>query len=121
MKYPYQVCAGLRPTLHASKKARAEAAPQFSLLGLLFQVFDAVILNASGTQYLYSSDALPGRVYKLTLDGKVLGWMGTSGRQLKQFGWIHEMACASENEVYVGEILNWRVQKLVMKPTAAPQ
>ena len=75
--------------------------------------------NASGTQYLYSSDALPGRVYKLTLDGKVLGSMGTSGRQPKQFGWIHEMACVSENEVLVGEILNWRVQKLTMKPGAA--
>jgi streptogramin lyase len=75
--------------------------------------------NASGTQYLYSADALPGRVYKLTLDGKVLGWMGTSGRQMKQFGWIHEMSCVSENEVYVGEILNWRVQKLVMKPTSS--
>jgi hypothetical protein len=75
--------------------------------------------NAGGTQYLYSSDALPGRVYKLTLDGKVLGWMGSSGRQMKQFGWIHEMSCAGENEVYVGEILNWRVQKLVMKPGSA--
>ena len=75
--------------------------------------------NASGTQYLYSSDALPGRVYKLTLEGKVLGSMGTSGRQPKQFGWIHEMACVSENEVLVGEILNWRVQKLTIKPGAA--
>ncbi len=75
--------------------------------------------NASGTQYLYSADAFPGRVYKLTLDGKVLGWMGSSGRQMKQFGWIHEMSCVSENEVYVGEILNWRVQKLVMKPTSS--
>ena len=27
----------------------------------------------SGTQFLYSSDAFPGRVYKLSLDGKVLG------------------------------------------------
>jgi len=29
------------------------------------------------------------------------------GRQLKQFGWIHELACPSENEIYAGEILNW--------------
>ena len=75
--------------------------------------------NASGTQYLFSSDALPGRVYKLTLDGKVLGSMGTSGRQPKQFGWIHEIACPSENELYVGEILNWRVQKMTIRPGAA--
>jgi len=72
--------------------------------------------NASGTQFLYSSDAFPGRVYKLTLDGKVLGWLGKSGHQLKQFGWIHEIACPSENELYVAELLNWRVQKLTLRP-----
>ncbi len=37
----------------------------------------------------------------------------------KQFGWIHEIACPSENELWVAELLNWRVQKLVLKPTAA--
>jgi DNA-binding beta-propeller fold protein YncE len=72
--------------------------------------------NASGTQYLYSSDAFPGRVYKLSLDGKVLGMLGKSGHQAKQFGWIHEIACPSENEIYVAELLNWRVQKLVLHP-----
>ena len=72
--------------------------------------------TAGPTQYLYSSDGFPGRVYKLSLDGKVLGVMGSSGRQLKQFGWIHEMACPSENVLYVAEILNWRVQKLILHP-----
>jgi DNA-binding beta-propeller fold protein YncE len=75
--------------------------------------------NAQGTQYLFSSDAFPGRVYKLTLDGKVVGWLGKSGHQPKQFGWIHEIACPSENEIYVAELLNWRVQKLTLKPAAA--
>jgi DNA-binding beta-propeller fold protein YncE len=72
--------------------------------------------NAQGQQFLYSSDAFPGRVYKLSLDGKVLGWLGKSGHQLKQFGWIHEIACPSENELYVAELLNWRVQKLTLRP-----
>ena len=74
--------------------------------------------NAQGTQYLYSSDGFPGRVYKLTLDGKVLGWLGRAGHQAKQFGWIHEIACPSENTLFVGELLNWRVQKLTLRPTA---
>ena len=72
--------------------------------------------NAQGTQYLFSSDAFPGRVYKLTLDGKVVGWLGKSGHQPKQFGWIHEIACPSENEIFVAELLNWRVQKLTLHP-----
>jgi DNA-binding beta-propeller fold protein YncE len=74
------------------------------------------ITPGPGTQYLYSSDAFPGRVYKLSLDGQVLGMVGKSGRQLKQFGWIHEMACPAENEIYTAEILNWRVQKLTLHP-----
>jgi len=75
------------------------------------------ITPGPGTQYLYSSDAYPGRIYKLTLDGKVLGVLGRSGRQPKEFGWIHELACPAENEVYAAEILNWRVQKLTLHPT----
>jgi hypothetical protein len=67
-------------------------------------------------QVLYASDAFPGRIYKLSLDGKVLGYLGSSGKNLGQFGWIHEIACPSENELYVGELLNWRLQKLVLHP-----
>jgi sugar lactone lactonase YvrE len=67
-------------------------------------------------QVLYTSDAFPGRIYKLSLDGKVLGVLGESGKPLKQFGWIHGIACPSENVLYVGELLNWRVQKLILHP-----
>ena len=56
-----------------------------------------------------------GRIYKLSLDGKVLGMFGKSGKQLGQFGWIHEIACPSESVLYVAELLNWRVQKLVLE------
>jgi hypothetical protein len=30
--------------------------------------------------------AFPGRIYKLSLDGKALGMFGKSGKQLGQFG-----------------------------------
>lgn len=76
----------------------------------------AICITPGPRQYLYSADGFPGRVYKLSLDGKVLGMFGRSGRQPKQFGWIHEMACPSENEIYVAELLNWRVQKLILHP-----
>ncbi len=76
----------------------------------------ALCITPGPAQYLYVSDAYPGRIYKLTLDGKVLGWLGGSGKTLKKFGWIHEMACPSENELYVAELLNWRAQKLTLHP-----
>jgi DNA-binding beta-propeller fold protein YncE len=77
----------------------------------------AICITPPPHQVLYSADAFPGRIYKLSLDGKVLGMFGKSGKQLGQFGWIHEMACPSENELYVAELLNWRVQKLILEPT----
>jgi DNA-binding beta-propeller fold protein YncE len=77
----------------------------------------ALCITPGPNPVLFSSDAYPGRIYKLSLEGKVLGYLGESGKQLKQFGWIHEIACPSENEIYVAELLNWRVQKLILKPT----
>ena len=76
----------------------------------------AICITPGPHQVLYASDAFPGRIYKLTLDGKVLGVLGKSGKQLGQFGWIHEIACPSENELFVAELLNWRVQKLDLEP-----
>ena len=75
----------------------------------------AICITPAPNQVLYVSDAYPGRIYKLSLEGSVLGVLGESGKQLKQFGWIHEMACPSVNEIYVSELLNWRVQKLVLE------
>jgi len=75
----------------------------------------ALCITPAPNQVLFSSDAYPGRIYKLSLDGRVLGVLGESGKQLKQFGWIHEIACPSENELYVSELLNWRIQKLILK------
>jgi len=75
----------------------------------------AICITPGPHQVLFSADAFPGRIYKLTLDGRVLGAFGQAGKQLKQFGWVHEIACPSENEIYVGELLNWRVQKLILE------
>ncbi len=75
----------------------------------------AICITPGPKQYLYSSDAV-GPIYKLDLEGHVLGKFGTAGKQMKQFGWVHEMNCTSENELLVGELLNWRVQKLTIHP-----
>ena len=76
----------------------------------------AICITPGPTQYLYVADSFPGRIYKLSLDGKVLGWLGGTGKALKKFGWIHELACPAENEIYAAELLNWRAQKLLLHP-----
>jgi 6-bladed beta-propeller len=76
----------------------------------------ALCITPGSPQYLFVSDGFPGRIYKMTTDGKVLGWLGSSGKVLKKFGWVHQIACPSENEIYAAEILNWRAQKLTLHP-----
>jgi hypothetical protein len=78
----------------------------------------AICISPGPDQVLYSADGFPGRIYKLTLEGKVLGVLGRSGKRLKQFGWIHEMACPEKDVLYVAELLNWRVQKLMLQGSA---
>ncbi len=110
---PYK--AGVRPAIGNMPdlaKLEASGAPKTMMPGSPW----ALCITPGPRQVLYASDAYPGRVYKLSLEGKVLGVLGESGKQLKQFGWIHEIACPSENVLYVGELLNWRVQKLLLKP-----
>jgi len=75
-----------------------------------------ICITPGTKQYLYTSDSNVGPIYKMDLDGHIVGKFGTAGKELKQFGWIHEMNCTSENELLVAEILNWRVQKLTLHP-----
>jgi hypothetical protein len=81
----------------------------------------AICITPGQQQYLFASNSNPstsmdnGEIYKMTLDGKILGKFGTAGKLIKEFGSVHEMDCRSETELYVGEITNWRVQKLTLK------
>jgi len=76
----------------------------------------ALCITPGPQQFIYSSDSVPGRIYKLDLNGNLLGAFGKAGKPLGQFGWVHEMACPSENVLFVAELLNWRVQKLILHP-----
>jgi streptogramin lyase len=73
-----------------------------------------------GSQVMFVGETtFPGRVFKVSLDGKVLGVIGRSGRLVKQFSGAHALACPSETEVYVAETSNWRVQKLTLRAVAS--
>src|SRR5260221_68220 len=50
-------------------------------------------------------------------DGYINSRVAKADKRPGEFGWVHEIACPSENELYVSEILNWRVQKLILEPT----
>jgi hypothetical protein len=81
---------------------------------------NSLCITSGPNQVLFLGESTwPGRIFKVTLEGKVLGVIGKSGRNLKQFSGAHALACPSENEIYVAESSNWRVQKLVLRPTPA--
>jgi DNA-binding beta-propeller fold protein YncE len=54
-------------------------------------------------------------IYKVDLTGKILGKLGRAGKELKQFGLVNAIDCRIENELLVGELSNWRVQRLRLR------
>ena len=81
----------------------------------------ALCITQGNPQYLYVAhtgdpDGMDdAAIYKVDLTGKVVGKFGRAGKQLKEFGLVNSIDCRSENELLVGELSNWRVQKLTLK------
>jgi NHL repeat len=76
-----------------------------------------VCVTPGSPQYLFSADGTTGKLYKMDLSGKVLGWAQTSlGRGEDDNGrLVHEISCASANVVYLGSAVLWNVQKVTIK------
>ena len=55
----------------------------------------------------------------MELNGRIVGKFGRVGKQLKEFGTVNAIDCRTENNLYVGELGNWRVQKVTLRPAAA--
>jgi DNA-binding beta-propeller fold protein YncE len=81
----------------------------------------AMCMTRGATQYLYISHAgdadgmEDAAIYKVQLDGKVVGRFGSAGKRLKQFGLANSIDCRNENELLIGEMTNWRVQRVSLK------
>ncbi len=72
---------------------------------------------SQGTQYLFSGDG-NGKLYKMDLNGNLLGWAQTSLGHGQSGCLIHELHCESENVVYKGDCSTWTVEKITLKPAA---
>jgi hypothetical protein len=87
----------------------------------------AVCVSPGPHQYLFVSNSVPdngdsraaaqtGEIYKMELDGTIIGKFGKAGKALKEFSTVHEIDCRNPNELFVSEITDWRVQKIVLHP-----
>jgi hypothetical protein len=80
-------------------------------------------------QYLFASNSNPngnppgswertGEIYKMELDGTIIGKFGHAGKTFGGFQVVHMMDCRNPDQIIVGEIESWRVQKLILQPDA---
>ena len=83
----------------------------------------AICITPGPNQVMYVSNSNPpdnldvgGEIYKVALDGTILGRFGTAGKMIGQFGTVNAIDCREENELLVGELGNWRVQRVRLQP-----
>ena len=82
----------------------------------------ALCITPGPNQFLYSSNSNPpedfdvaGEIYKMKLDGTIVGKFGRAGKLPKEFGAVNSLDCRSDNNLLVGEVANMRVQKLTLR------
>ena len=82
----------------------------------------AICMTPGTNQVMFVSNSNPpndldkaGEIYKLRLDGTMVGRFGRAGKLLKEFGSVSAIDCRSETTLYIGEVGNFRVQKLTIK------
>ncbi|MEX2048039.1 MAG: 6-bladed beta-propeller [Gemmatimonadota bacterium] len=82
----------------------------------------AICISPPPNQFIYVSNSNPpddlevgGEIYKLRLDGTIVGRFGTVGKRIGQFGTVNAIDCRNENDLLVGEIGNWRVQRVTLR------
>src|SRR5262249_29423009 len=92
------------------------ATPSGERLAAVIGAPNSLCITPGPNQVLFVGEStFPGRIFKVALDGKVLGVIGRSGRQLTQLSGAHHVARPSAREIYVGEPSSWRVQKLLLQ------
>jgi hypothetical protein len=75
-----------------------------------------VFCNPGSPEYLFSGDGMTGKLYKLDLSGRVLGWAQTSlGHGADDTGdMIHMITASASDIVYIGSASLWDVQKITI-------
>jgi len=91
----------------------------------------AVCISPGPHQYLFVSNSNPdsnpaaswaitGEIYKMELDGTIIGKFGRAGKALGEFSTVHEIDCRNPDQLYVSEISAWRAQKIILNPQKTP-
>ena len=135
MNTPHSITSDAQGNIYVADRGNARVQVFDSDLNLK-TIFDtvgnpwAVCISPGPTQYLFVSNSNPdanpaaswaitGEIYKMELDGRIIGRFGKAGKGLGEFSTVHEIDCRNPNELFVAEITAWRVQKILLRPTSS--
>ena len=88
-----------------------------------------ICISPAPHQYLFVSNSNPdsqpaaswavsGEIYKMELDGRIVGKFGKAGKAVGEFQTVHGIDCRNPDELIVSEISAWRVQKIRLRQTS---
>jgi hypothetical protein len=84
-----------------------------------------ICISRGEHQYLFVSNSNPdsnpaaswditGEIYKMELDGTIIGRFGRAGKEPGEFQTVHGLDCRDPNVLYTSEISAWRAQKILL-------
>ncbi len=84
-----------------------------------------ICISRGEHQYLFVSNSNPdsnpaaswgitGEIYKMELDGTIIGRFGRAGKEPGEFQTVHGLDCRDPNVLYTSEISAWRAQKVLL-------
>jgi hypothetical protein len=130
---PHTVASDDQGNIYVGDRGNARVKVYNSDLELLRMYEDTgnpweICISEGPHQYLFVSNSNPdsnpaaswdqtGEIYKMELDGTIIGRFGEAGKNPGQFQTIHGLDCRNPNELYTSEISAWRVQKILVGNT----
>jgi DNA-binding beta-propeller fold protein YncE len=81
----------------------------------------AICVSGGANQYLYTSNSNDpesmdhGEIYKVRPNGQIVGKFGKAGKMPREFGMVNSIDCRTENDLWLGEVWNWRAQKITLR------
>ena len=75
----------------------------------------ACALYLADDGFMYMTSGFDAQIVKLDLEGNVLGVTGSSGDGPNQYGEAHYLAVGPNQEIYVADVVNRRVEKLIQE------
>jgi hypothetical protein len=130
MNTPHTIASDEQGNIYVGDRGNARVKVYDSNLNLLRMYTNVgnpweICISPGPHQYLFVSNSNPdsnpaaswaitGEVYKMELDGTIIGRFGRAGKAPGEFQTIHGLDCRNPNELYTAEISAWRAQKILV-------